>query len=254
MKRLDENKLNSIVKDAVKTTINESSLNRIISWMNKYDIACISAFRDAFENATPNTLDDRKVKMDGYKYTREEKEERNRKLKASLLAYGYGVTSINGNYIENFGTIKAREVGEKSFFVVNIHNDENFEKNIFALSEYYNQDCFLYKPKGSNVAYNIGTNTGDYPGYGKADCIGNLHISIDSEFLSRVGNASFAFSKEPNTTQDKRNYNFNSRKQDRIKKSVEAPDLDIYENYSRGSRMTIKAIHQDFLNEMKKNH
>ena len=97
MKRIDENKLNSIVKDAVKNTINESSLNRIISWMNKYDIACISAFRDAFENATPNTLDDRKVKTDGYEYTREEKEERNRKLKASLLAYGYGVTGINGN-------------------------------------------------------------------------------------------------------------------------------------------------------------
>lgn len=253
MKRISENVLNEIVKDMVRNVINESSLNRIISWIDSYEIACISAFRDKFENATPNTLNDTPTDKEGYEYSLKEKEARSRKLKASLLAYGYGVTAINGNYIENYGTINAKEMGEKSFFVVNLHGDANFKKNIFALSEYYNQDCFLYKPKGSDVAYNIGTNTGEYPGYGNEDCIGKLHINIDTEFLSRVGNASFAFSNEPNPSQDARNYNFKARKQDRMRKPVEAPDLDLYESYTRGARMSIKAIHQDFLNEMKKN-
>lgn len=241
---ITESELKSIIKDA----INESSLNRVLSWMNQYDIACLTAFRGEYKNATPNTKDDRPQDLVGsdmpYKYTTKEKVARNRELKASLLSLGYGVTNIRGNYIENYGTIDAVELGESSFFVVNLKDDPNFKQNIFELSEYYNQDCFLFKPKGSDEAYNIGTNYGEYPGYGNADSIGKLHINIDNEFLSRVGNASFAFTSDDNPKQDNREYGFKTRKQDRANAIREMLELDVYENYSRGSRMSIKGLHQ----------
>lgn len=247
----------TIVREVLQEAFNESALNRVLSWMKQYDIACITAFRDEFKNSTPRTLDDRPQelidadKKNGientmdktpYKYFKKEKISRNRELKAMLLSLGYGVTNIRGNYIENYGTIDAVELGENSFFVVNLNNDSNFKKNIFELSEYYNQDCFLFKPKGSDVAYNIGTNYGEYPGYGNEDNLGTLHINIDNEFLSRVGNASFAFTNNESPKQDNREYNFQSRKQDRINNLKEALGLDVYGNYSRGARMSIKSI------------
>lgn len=252
-----ENKIKTIIKEAVQNAINESSLNRVLSWMKQYDIACITAFRDEFKNSTPKTLDDRSQELKDmdikngvkntidktpYKYSQSEKIARNKELKASLLSLGYGVTNIHGNYIENYGTINAVELGENSFFVVNLKNDGNFKERIFELSEYYNQDCFLFKPKGSNEAYNIGTNYGEYPGYNNEDNLGKLHINIDYEFLSRIGNASFAFTNKENPKQDKREYNFHTRKQDRINGLKEALNLDVYEDYSRGSRMSIKSI------------
>lgn len=265
-----ENKVKTIIKEAVQDAINESNLNRVLSWMNQYDIACVTAFRNEFKNSTPKTLDDRPqelIDMDKengvvntidktpYKYTHSEKVSRNKKLKASLLSLGYGVTNIHGNYIEHYGTIDAVELGENSFFVVNLNNDSNFKQHIFELSEYYNQDCFLFKPKGSDEAYNIGTNYGEYPGYGNEDNLGKLHINIDNEFLSRVGNASFAFTNKENPKQDNREYNFHTRKQDRINGLKEALNLDVYENYSRGSRMSIKSIFErteKHIMEMKK--
>ena len=204
--------------DMVQEAINESGFNSVLSWMRQYDIACITAFRDEFKNSTPRTLDDRPQKLidadrgngiystidkTPYKYSLKEKVLRNRDLKAILLSLGYGVTNINGNYIENYGTINAIELGEGSFLVVNLKNDSDFKKHIFELSEYYNQDCFLFKPKGSDEAYSIGTNYGEYPGYGNEVNLGVLHINIYNEF-----------------------------------------HLDVYENYSRGSRMSIRSIYE----------
>lgn len=256
--RITKSQLREIIKNAVNGVLNESSLNRVLSWMEQYDIACVTAYRNEFKDSTPKTMDDKPqelinadkksgientVDKTPYKYSQGEKEERNRKLKASLLSLGYGVTNIRGNYIEGYGTINAAELGENSFFVVNLNNDGNFKQHIFELSEYYNQDCFLFKPKGSDEAYNIGTNYGEYPGYGNEENLGKLHINVDNEFLTRVGNASFAFTDNENPQQDHREYNFHTRKQDRINNLKEAMNLDVYENYSRGARMTIKSIY-----------
>ena len=56
--------------------------------------------------------------------------ERNRQLKAVLLNKGYGVTDVDGTYVEDFGTEAAKEVKEHSFFVVNLKNDSNFKDTI----------------------------------------------------------------------------------------------------------------------------
>ena len=252
--------------------INESSINRAIKFMLEHDIACLTAFRGQFKNATENTLDDRPqelkdadvkrgitkaIQKTPYQYSTAEKKKRNRDLKASLLKYGYGVTSIAGNYIENFNSSDAREVGESSYFVVNLKDDPNFFKNIFVLSELYNQDCFLYKPKDSDEAYNVGTNNCEWPGYNIKEPAGKFHINIKSEFLSRVGNSSFAFKPDGDKIEhDETPYNFQTRKQQRLRQYMnnESKVFETYEDFSRNAKNIITNIHERnmrYINEMK---
>ena len=222
-----------------------SGINRLIDFMDDYDIACITAYRDEYKDATPNTLDDRpdeyKKSDEPYKYSLREKKLRNRNLSAYLIKKGYGVTKINGNYIEGYGTIDAKELGEASYFVVNLDNDPDFFKTLFAISEYYNQDCFLYKEAGDNPAYNVGTNACEYPGYSNKVSLGKLHVNVDSEFLSRIKKNSFSFTNNPSKESSKRPLSFEERKQ-RRKLLAGVLNLEVYENLSRGARQSITAI------------
>ena len=98
----------------------------------------------------------------GYEFSKSDNKKRNSELKASLLYLGYGVTDIHRNYIEEDSY---KEGAEESFFVVNKNNDPKFFDTIFKLSEYYNQDSFLYKDVNDKNAYLIGTNASYFPGY-----------------------------------------------------------------------------------------
>lgn len=168
----------------------ESSLNRLLSWIENNDIATITAFRSTLTNVTDKTfMDDNEV---GHEFSKQENRERNRGLKAKLLTLGYGVTNIHGSWIEGLGGGDSVEVAEESFFVVNLNNDESFFDNLFKLSEYFNQDSFLYKQKGDDTAYLVGTNNSDFPGYGKKVPTGTL-TTLPSKFMSRIKNAAFAF-------------------------------------------------------------
>jgi len=182
-------------------------------WMNDYDMACITAYRDEYVNATPRTLNDRPnglldADTTRYRYKASENAERNRNLKASLLKLGYGVTDIHGVLFDNCRTIGRAALSESSFLVVNLNHDSDFRQRLFELSEYYNQDGFILKRKGRDEAYRIGTNWGEYPGYGKEVHLGELYIDMDNEYVT----------------------------------GEKALGLDVYENYSRGARMSIKAI------------
>lgn len=207
------------IDNFVKGTINESSVTRLMRWMDSHDIAIITAFRGAYRDATPKTLDDRPKELQGsnvaYEYSHQENKMRNHELKACLMRLGYGITNVQGSYIEGIGTINAKELGEESIFVVNLTNDVNFKKKIFDLSEYYNQDCFLYKPKGDKNAYLIGTNNTEWPGYGVEDCQGEFHLNPSNEFLTRMGANTFAFSNDT-MPQDERRLDFNTRKGQRM--------------------------------------
>ena len=63
--------------------------------MMEHDSAVLTAFRNEYSN--------------------KENYERNRELKANLLSMDYGVTKVDGSYIENFETPQAVEVSEQSF-------------------------------------------------------------------------------------------------------------------------------------------
>ena len=172
----------------------ESSWSRVLQWINSYDIATITAFRSKLKDVTEHTFIPENKQV-GDSFTLQENRVRNKELKAKLLSCGYGVTNIHGNYIEGISGADAVEVGEESFFVVNLKNDSNFYNELFQLSEYYNQDSFLYKPKEDEQAYLVGTNNSDYPGYQQKDIAGTL-TSLPSKFMSRIKNAAFAFVKK----------------------------------------------------------
>ena len=70
--------------------MNESSLSRIWRHTQDHTTGAITTFRD-----------DR---------SKQENKKNNRELKGYLRNKGYGVTSVDGNYIEQYGTVNAKEV------------------------------------------------------------------------------------------------------------------------------------------------
>lgn len=162
-------------------------MSRIFNTIERYDIAIITAFRGKSEYCVLYPYND-----ENRIYTKSEKLDRNKILYSTLLKLKYGITKIDGSYIENFGNSDWRECKENSFFVVNLNNDSNFIKNIIKLGEYFCQDSVLLKPKNQK-AYLYGTNYSDYPGYNKKFELGNFIGGIEAEFLSKIRNRPFIF-------------------------------------------------------------
>lgn len=186
------------INNVILNKICESGLSRIEQWMETKDIVCLSACRDAIKDVTKgiNPEDYEKWKEIGdYKLTPTKNKERTTQLKAKLLALGYGVTEIDGSYIEGFG-VNGTEVSETSFFVVNLREDKDFFNKTIELSEYFNQDSILIKPKGE-MAYLYGTNCSGFPGY-HIKTEGKNYHALPGRFMSRVKKAAFSFANDNN--------------------------------------------------------
>ena len=100
-----------------KYLLNEGGLSRVYDHIMEHDSAILTAFRNEYSNE------------DNFK--------RNRELKARLMTAGYGVTKMDGSYIENFETPRAIEVSERSLFASNRKDDPGLIDNITDLSEEY---------------------------------------------------------------------------------------------------------------------
>lgn len=185
----------------------ESSISRIKNWIQGKDIAGITAFRNKLQDITDKTLIDRPLLSP---ISKPDNIRRNRDLKATLLKLGYGVTKIAGSYVE--GGVESQE---ESFIVVNLKDDPNFKKNIFRLSEYYNQDSFLLKSKNNENAYLIGTNNFSFPGYGNEISQGKFYDKVSAKYMSRVRGQGFAFSDENNPIEPHKAHTFTDRKKQR---------------------------------------
>ena len=106
---------------------------------------------------------------------------------------GYGVTRVDGSYIENFDDIDNRkEVSEQSFFVVNLRDDPNFNNNINRLGQMFCQDSVLLIPQGGDGAFLLGTNE-SWPGLGEIEPVGRFEGGKEAEFMSRVKGRPFVF-------------------------------------------------------------
>lgn len=156
--------------------LHESGLLKIWDNLNEYSTGFITAFRA--------------------KYTKKENMQRNAQLKAKLFKMGYQVTPVRGNYIEEFGTPNAKEVGENSFFVVNPNKSDNkkLENDLMKLGELYDQDSVLSIPHGKDAVL-IGTNKTGYPGYHKRLKQGNAKFGSVGEFLTRVNGRPIVFNE-----------------------------------------------------------
>lgn len=184
-----------VTKDKVKE-IYESSVNRLASWMEHHDVVTITAFRNMLSNIENEELTCFDVNghpiEEYHEFTLKEKRIWNRNLYALLISKGYGVTKINGSYLEK-GMDKSSD--EESFFVVNLKDDPKFKENLIRFGEYFNQDSILYKEAGNNQAYLIGTNGAELPGYREDVPQGNMRF-VAGRFMSRIKNAAFAFATD----------------------------------------------------------
>ena len=147
------------------------SLNRSYHWLTNRSCAILSAWRGS--------------------YSRKENDNRNRKLQKSLRNLGYGVIRVKGCYAE-----MGREAEkENSFLVFDLDDTPDFKERIYEQSEYYEQDCFLYKPIEGMKAYLIGSND-DFGKHKETDA-GFLHINYTfAEHYSEVGSGRFSFETE----------------------------------------------------------
>tara|TARA_Y100000034_G_C6882525_1_gene404624 strand:- start:674 stop:1246 length:573 start_codon:yes stop_codon:yes gene_type:complete len=163
-----------------KKFLAESSLSRLYTHIMDHESAILSAFRSEYSN--------------------EENYERSRQLKATLLSHGYGVTKVDGSYIENFETPEQLEVSEQSLFVSNQKDEAGFFEVIADLGEEYQQDAVLMIPIEGQDAYLVGTSaTNEFPPHGQQISVGNLKMGEEAEFMSKVKGRPFIFKEELET-------------------------------------------------------
>lgn len=200
--------------------LKESSLSRLYQHMNEHDTAILTAYR--------NDPTDMSACVEGAEAPKEGESNqiRNRNLKATLLAMKYGVTKVDGSYIENFNMPTAKEVSEDSLFCVNLHDDSNFVETIQKLGEKYCQDSVLIIPMGAKGAFLLGTNNTEFPGYGESVDVGDAKFGEEAEFMSRVGGRPISMGEEKL--------------------------LEVYGDLSRNQRMAVEAIARSFLKENKR--
>lgn len=181
------------------TFLLESSLSRLHKHVMDWDCAIISASRK-----DPNDLSlciDQKLSLEEKTGTepKNTNSERTHRLKSALLASGYGVTAVDGSYIENFQTPQAVEVREDSFFVANMVEDPRFVDTIIKLGQKFCQDSVLLIPRGGEGAYLLGTNNGQFPGLGNRIDVGNMHMGEEAEFMTKIRNRPVVFKEELET-------------------------------------------------------
>lgn len=179
--------------------INESSLSRIFNQTKKYDSGTITAFRSA-DNCN-----------DGEEFTKSENKKRNSKLKAQLLKLEYGVTAIDGTYIENYNTNDEKEVKEDSFLVLDLKGKGNLKKDLIKLGTEYEQDSITFQDYKTGNYYLISTNEcpKGYPGSGKIGVEIKLGKSIfgkDGEFHSKINGRPFVFENFNSDTKSLNDY------------------------------------------------
>lgn len=195
--------------------LNESSLSRLYRHILDYDTAILTGYRDSVTDMSKCTRNSVEPGISN--------KIRNRNIKATLLSKKYGVTHVDGSYIENFNTPEAMEVSENSLFVVNLTNDPNFHKDIFKLGEKFCQDSILIIPKGGKGAYLIGTNTSEFPGYGNKVSVGDVSFGDESEFMTKVNNRPLTFKEDDDIM------------------------LETYDKLSRQEKMAVSYISKKFL-------
>ena len=207
MKKLMEN-WNKYTKE----TLNEmSSLSRVWAHMQEHQTAMITAFRDDPDDDEGCVMGPQPVEGED---ALDKNKMRNRDLKATLLNFGYGVTAVEGTYIENYMKENAVEVKEDSMFVVNLEDDPKFFANLEMLAQKFCQDSVLLVPQGGEAAYFKGTNGAEFPGLGKSQEVGSFTAGKEAKFMTRVKGRPVVFKEE----------------------------LETYKSHSRLSKMAISAI------------
>ena len=164
-----------------RNRLKESSLHRVRkSWMG-HDTGTITAYRDRHDCG------------DGDGITKKDNKTRNIALRSKLSKLGYGYTKIKGSYMEG-----GKETKEASFFVVDVNDSGNLERDLIKLGSDFDQDSVAFAKSESDY-YLISTNNceNNWVGKGKIGVkmnIGSPKFGRDGiEAFSRVNGRSFIF-------------------------------------------------------------
>tara|TARA_R110000824_G_scaffold14227_2_gene60761 strand:- start:2108 stop:2743 length:636 start_codon:yes stop_codon:yes gene_type:complete len=210
--------MKNLMENWNKYLLKESGLSRVHQHIEAHDCAILTAFRNDpkdMSKCVKGSIDD----ADQEGNTRALNKRRNRDLKAILFGFDYGVTAVDGSYIENFEQPDQIEVKEDSLFVVNLNDDPDFVRNVQEMAEKFCQDSVIIIPQHGKDAYLYGTNNSEFPGYGEKVEVGNLKMGKESEFMTRVNKRPFTFGE----------------------------GLETYKNLSRLERMVVKSIKKQLL-------
>lgn len=226
MKKFDRSRLKKLIAETSQSSLLvtpdlkrlvESSLSRVYEHMMEHETAFISGFRNDPQEREQCTEMAYKNKMEGDPLAINKR--RNRDLKATILSMDYGVTRVDGSYIEDFDTPEQMEVKEDTYFVVNLKDDLEFFERMTMLGELFCQDSVLLVPREAKDAYLIGTNYSEFPGIGEKYPVGSLKMGQSAEFMTRVNKRPFTFNE----------------------------GLATYRGLSRNQRMMVKSIAQKVL-------
>ena len=174
----------------IPVSINESSLSWVWRHVTEHDSGTISAFRYAADCG------------EGKVYSLSENKKRNSALKAKLLSMGYGVTEINGVYIENYRSANERPVKEQSFLVIDLKDGGNLKKDLIKLGAAFDQDSITFsRPNGDYFLISTNTCPNGYPGHGRIGVenkLGKPMFGKKGEFHSMVNGRPFVFESAHN--------------------------------------------------------
>jgi hypothetical protein len=201
-----------------KYLLKESGLSRVLRHIETHDCAILTAFRNDpkdMSKCAKGSVDDNDQEGNVISLNKR----RNRDLKAILLGFDYGVTAVDGSYIENFEQPDQIEVKEDSLFAVNLNDDPSFIENVEEMAEKFCQDSVIIIPKGGKGAYLLGTNNSDFPGYHEEIKVGDLKMGKEAEFMTRVNKRPFTFGE----------------------------GLETYDKLSRLEKMAVKSIREQLL-------
>ncbi len=113
--------------------LTESGLSsRFLRYDNEHDCAFISAYRTARDCGQ------------GKRYTKRENLQRSTNLLYKLISRRYRVISVLGQFRDG-----RQDSSERTFFVLNQHDSEQFAEHIISFGEDFEQDAVLIIPKGA---------------------------------------------------------------------------------------------------------
>jgi len=159
--------------------LHEASLSRCYRQTKQYDSGLITASRKTIKDYKQDCKVIENI-------TRKQNRKRNAKLSSDLLKK-YSVTSVRGAYIENYKQNDAVEVGENSYFIVDIENRGNLRKDLMGFGEKWNQDSVVYIPMGGTSGQLIGTSLcNTYPNYKETIILSNPVFGKNGEFMTKV--------------------------------------------------------------------
>jgi len=176
---------NKIINEAYQSMY-ESGLSRVYKHAQKHSIGTITAFRAKTECNLGEII------------PKKENRRRNAILRAKLFKAGYGVTSIDGAWINDYKGGNRVPSKEESFLVVDLKDKGTLKADLIKFGIMFEQDSIVYSEAGSDKFILISSNTCENgePGGGKIGVevkLGKFKGGKDGEIFSTVNGRPFLF-------------------------------------------------------------